>query len=358
MEANVVKGKALWNDGEGRRVQERRSAGSGQAAQQALMTAGAILGAILLIGIMVSPLCAESYPNKPIRFILPYPPGGAVDTIGRIIAQKLSERLGQPVVTENKPGAGSTIGTEIAVRAKPDGYTIVIGSASITISPSLYKKLNYDSIKDLAPISMVALGHQVFLVHPSLPVNDLKELVAYAKANPGKLNFSSGGVGNPGHLAGELLKSLAQINIVHVPYKGAGPAMIGLVSGEVNMQASSIPAAIPHMQSGKVKALAVLGDERSTLLSNVPTAKEAGIDNWVVSSRYGFLAPAGTPRDIIDRLNAEWTKSAAMPDTREKLKSVGVEPLTSTPEQYHEFLKTEIARWGKVIREANIKSLD
>jgi tripartite-type tricarboxylate transporter receptor subunit TctC len=322
------------------------------------MTAGAILGPFLLLCIMISPLYAQSYPSKPIRFILPYPPGGAVDTIGRIVAQKLAEGLGQPVVTENKPGAGSTIGTEIAVRAKPDGYTIVIGSASITISPNLYKKLNYDSIRDLAPISMVALGHQVFLVHPSLPVNNVKELVAYAKANPGKLNFGSGGIGNPGHLALELLKSLTQIDIVNVPYKGAAPAMIGLVGGEVNMQASSIPAAIPHIQSGKVKALAVLGDERSTLLSNVPTAKEAGIDNWIVSSRYGFLAPAGTPRDIIDRLNTIWAKSAALPDTREKLKNVGVEPITSTPEQYGEFLKTEITRWGKVIREANIKSFD
>jgi tripartite-type tricarboxylate transporter receptor subunit TctC len=355
MERNIGRGKGGIQCGFSGRI---KRFGRDQAAGRMITTAGVMAVAFLLVGAMVAPLCAQTYPNKPIRFILPYPPGGAVDTIGRIIAQKLAERLGQPVVTENRPGAGSTIGTEIAVRAKPDGYTIVIGSASITISPSLYKKLNYDSIKDLAPISMAALGHQVFLVHPSLPVNDLKELVAYAKANPGKLNFSSGGVGNPGHLAGELLKSLAKIDIVHVPYKGAGPAMIGLVGGEVNMQASSIPAAIPHIQSGKVKALAVLGDERSTLLSNVPTAKEAGIDNWVVSSRYGFLAPAGTPRDIIDRLNAEWTKIAVMPDTREKLKSVGVEPLSSTPEQYQEFLKTEIARWGKVIREANIKSLD
>jgi tripartite-type tricarboxylate transporter receptor subunit TctC len=353
-----MNGKALWNAKGRKTFQERRPTRCVQTARRALMTAGAILGSFLLISIMISPLCAQSYPNKPIRFILPYPPGGAVDTIGRIVAQRLAEGLGQPVVTENKPGAGSTIGTDIAVRAKPDGYTIVIGSASITISPNLYKKLNYDSIRDLAPISMVALGHQVFLVHPSLPVNNVKELVAYAKANPGKLNFGSGGIGNPGHLALELLKSLTQIDIVHVPYKGAAPAMIGLVGGEVNMQASSIPAAIPHIQSGKVKVLAVLGDERSTLLSNVPTAKEAGIDNWIVSSRYGFLAPAGTPRDIIDRLNAVWTKSAAMPDTREKLKNVGVEPITSTSEQYAEFLKTEIARWGKVIREANIKSLD
>jgi len=353
-----MNGKALWNTKAEKTVQEHKPTSCIQAAQRTLLTAGAILGAFLLIGIMASPLCAQSYPDKPIRFILPYSPGGAVDTIGRIVAQKLAEGLGQTVVPENRPGAGSTIGTEIAVRAKPDGYTIVIGSASITITPSIYKKLRYDATKDLAPISMVALGNQVFLVHPSLPVNNVKELVAYAKANPGKLNFGSGGIGNPGHLALEMLKSLAQINIVHVPYKGAGPATIGLVGGEVNMMASSMAAALPHIQAGKVKALALLGNERSTLLSNVPTAKEAGIDNWVVASRYGFLAPAGTPREIIDRLNAVWIKSAAMPDTREKLKNVGVEPLTSTPEQYGEFLKTEIAHWGKVIKAANIKSKD
>lgn len=353
-----MNGKALWNDGEGKTVQEQKPNGCSQAARRDLIVAAAIMISFFLIGSMASPLCAQSYPNKPIRFILPYAPGGAVDTIGRIVAQKLTEGLGQTVVAENRPGAGSTIGTEIAVKASPDGYTIVIGSASITISPSLYRKLRYDATRDLAPISMVALGNQVFLVHPSLPVNDVKELVAYAKANPGKLNYSSGGMGNPGHLALELLKSLTKIDIVHVPYKGAGPAMIGLVGGEVNMLASSIPAAIPHIQAGKAKALALLGDKRSPLLSNVPTAKEAGMDNWVVPSRYGFLAPAGTPREIIDRLNAVWAKSAAMPDTREKLKNVGVEPLTSTPEQYGEFLKTEIARWGRVIREANIKSFD
>lgn len=353
-----MNGKALWNAKGEKSVQEHKPTSCIQVAQRALITAGAILGAFLFSGIMVSPLCAEPYPDKPIRFILPYSPGGAVDTIGRIVAQKLSEGLGQAVVADNRPGAGSTIGTEIAVNAKPDGYTLVIGSASITISPSLYKKLRYDATKDLAPISMVALGDQVFLVHPALPVNNIKELVAYAKANPGKLNFSSGGFGNPGHLAMEVLKSRAQINIVHVPYKGAGPAIIGLVGGEVNMMASSIPAAIPYMQSGKVKALAVLGNERSKLLSNVPTAKEAGMDDWVVSSHYGFLAPAGTPREIIDHLNAVWVKVAAMPDTKEKLARVGVEPLTSTPKQYGEFLKTEIARWRKVTKEANIKSFD
>lgn len=353
-----MNGKALWNAKERKTVPERKPTRCVQTDQRALITGGVILGLFLLVGMMASPLCAQSYPEKPIRFILPSPPGGAVDTIGRIVAQRLAEGLGQTVVAENRPGAGNTIGTEITVKANPDGYTLVIASASTTISPSLYKKLRYDVTRDLAPISMVALGNQVFLVHPSLPINNVKELAAYAKANPGKLDFGSGGIGNPAHLALELLKSLAQINVVHVPYKGAGPAMIGLLGGEVNMMASSIPAAIPHIQTGKAKALALLANEHSTLLSSVPTAKEAGMDNWVVPSCYGFLAPAGTPRDIIDRLNAIWTKSAAMPDTREKLKNVGVEPLTSTPEQYGEFLKTEIARWGKVIREANIKSFD
>lgn len=353
-----MKGIALRHAGTRKRVQENRPTRGVQAAQWSRIMAGAIFSVFLLIGITASPLCAQTYPDKPIRFILSYSPGGAADTVGRIVAQKLAEGLGQSVVPENRPGAGSTIGTEMAVKANPDGYTLVIGSASTTISPSLYKNLRYDVTKDLAPVSMTAMGNQVFLVHPSLPVNDVKELVAYARANPGKLNFGSGGVGNPGHLALELLKSLTQINIMHVPYKGAAPAMVGLLGGEISMLASSIPAAIPHIQAGKAKALALLGTERSPLLSNVPTSKEAGMDNWIVASRYGFLAPAGTPRSIIDRLNAVWTKSAAMPDVKERMKNVGVEPLTSTPEQYGEFIKTEIARWGKVIREANIKTLD
>ena len=335
-------------------VHRNKADGFVRTVRLVLPAAAAILGTILLLGICAPAFGADAYPSKPIRFILPYAPGGAVDTVGRIIAQKLADGLGQAVVPENKPGAGSTIGTELAVKSKPDGYTLVMGSASITITPSLYK-LSYDVTKDLAPVAMCATGAQVLLVHPSLPVSDLKELVAYAKANPGKLNFGTGGVGNPGHLAIELLKSLAQIDLVHVPYKGAGPAMIGLVGGEVKVQASSIPAAVPHIQSGKVKALAVLGNERSALLPNVPTSKEAGMEQLVVISRYGFLAPAGTPREIIDRLNAVWAKAATMPDTREKLKKVGEEPLASTPEEYLAFLQTEIPRWGKVIKEANIK---
>jgi tripartite-type tricarboxylate transporter receptor subunit TctC len=335
-----------------------KTAGGVRAAQRAVRTAAAVLGVLLLLGVTAPPLQADAYPDKPIRFILPIAPGGGVDTIGRIIAQKLSDGLGQPVVPDNRPGAGGTIGTAMAVNAKPDGYTLVIGSASITITPSLYKKLSFDVNKDLAPISMAALGNQLLLVHPSLPVKDVKELIAYAKANPGKLNFSSGGVGNPAHLALELFKSLTNINLVHVPYKGAGPALVGLLNGEVSMTASSIPAALSHIQAGKVKALALLGDKRSALLGNVPTSKEAGVDHWVVPSVYGFLAPAGTPRAIIDRLNAVWTKSAALPETRDMLLKIGLEPLTSTPEQYAEFLQMEIARWRKVTAEANIKPLD
>ena len=301
---------------------------------------------------------ASDYPNKPIRFVVPFPPGSTLDTVGRIMGQKLAERLGQPVVIDNRPGAGGNVGYEFVAKAKPDGYTIVINSAGLAISPSLYKKLNFDPIKDLAPISLVAQIPIMVLVRPSLPVKSLKELVDYAKTNPGKLSFGTGGVGTGPHLAGELFKTLAKIDIVHVPYKGAGPAMMSMIGGEIDMMLIVVPTALPQIQAGKVRALAVLSNERFPSLPNVPTAKEAGIDNWEVAVWYGVLAPAGTPRDIVDRLSAEWTKIAAMPDTMEKMQSAEVEPISGTPEQFSAFLKAETVRWAKVIKEANILSID
>ncbi len=271
---------------------------------------------------------------------------------------KLAERLGQPVVIDNRSGAAGNIGIEFAAKAQPDGYTIVLTSETLTLSPSLYKKLGYDAIKDLAPILLAAQVPLVVLVRPSLPVNTLKEFVEYAKANPGKLNYGSGGIGTAPQLASELLQSLAKINMLHVPFKGAVPAMIGLMGGEVDMQVAGIPVSIPHIQAGKVRALAVLSNERVPSLPNVPTAKEAGIDNFVVSIWFGIFAPAGTPRDIVNRLNAEWIKITAMPDTLEQIRKIGLEPLSGTPEQFSEFLKAEIARWAKVVKDANIPSLD
>jgi tripartite-type tricarboxylate transporter receptor subunit TctC len=318
----------------------------------------AIVIVFFLTGAMVSPLCAQSYPTKPLRFVLPYPPGGPTDFLGRLIGQKLGERLGQPVVPDNRPGAGGNVGSEVAAKAPPDGYTITIGGLWLSISPSLYKKLNYDPLKDLAPISIVSQSPNLLLVHPSLPVKSIRDLVEYARVNPGKLNFSSSGVGSPLHLAGELFKSLVKIDIVHVPYKGGGgPALTALMGGEVQMMVLGPGASMPQINAHKVKALAALTTERIPSLPDVPTAKEAGID-LVVTSWHGILAPAGTPRDIVNRLSAEWAKIAVMPDIQEKMRNAGFEAKSSTPEQFVEFIKAETALWGKVIKEAKVPTID
>lgn len=317
-----------------------------------------VIFVFFLVTAMVSPLCAQSYPTKPIRFVLPYPPGGPTDFLGRLIGQRLGERLGQPVVADNRPGAGGNVGSEVGAKAPPDGYTISIGGFWLASSPSLYKKLNYDPLKDLAPISIVSQSPNLLLVHPSLPVKNLKDLLEYAKANPGKLNFASSGVGSPLHLAGELFKSLAKINIVHVPYKGGGgPALTALMGGEVQMMVLGPKASLPQINANKVKAIAVLTAERLPLLPDVLTAREAGID-LVVTSWHGILAPAGTPRDIVNRLNAEWAKIAVMPDIQEKMRNAGFEAKSGTPEQFAEFIKAETILWGKVIKEAKLPTID
>jgi tripartite-type tricarboxylate transporter receptor subunit TctC len=356
-EENVMNGKVLGNAKGGKTVPERKPAGRGQAARRALMTTGAIVGAVLLIGTMVAPLHAQSYPNKPVRLIIPMAAGGSSDIVGRIVAPKLAERLGQPVVPDNRPGAAGIISYEFVAKAQPDGYTIGLPAGPLTISPSLYKKINYDPIKDFAPISMVAQLSFVLIVHPSLPVNSLKELVGYARTNPGKLNYGSSGVGSYSQLTMEMFKSLAKINIVDVAYKGAGQVLIGLLSREVDVLVINPGLAIPQIQAGKVRALAVLSKERLTSLPNVPTAKEAGID-LAVTAWHGMLAPSGTPRDIVNRLNAEWIRSVAMPDVKEQFENAGFEPLSSTPEQFAELIKTETIGWAKVIKEANITRID
>jgi tripartite-type tricarboxylate transporter receptor subunit TctC len=314
----------------------------------------AILIVLALVAAMALPLGAQTYPSKPVRFILPFPPGGPTDILGRIIGQKLAERLGQPFVPENRPGSGGNIGIELAAQAKPDGYTIVLTTSTLAISPSLYKKMNYDPVKDLAPISLVAEIPNVLCVRSGLPVKNLKELIAYAKANPGKVNYGTGGVGTSVHFANEIFKSLTKIDTVHVPYKGTTLAMLGLVGGEVDMIVIAVPQALPHLQAGKAWALAVLSDKRVPSIPDVPTTREAGVDNFELTTWYGILAPAGTPRDIIARLNAEWVKVAAMPDTRDKIHKAGLEPQSSNPEQFFEFLKTEIVRYGKIAKEANL----
>jgi len=298
---------------------------------------------------------AQAYPSKPIRLVLPFPAGGPTDIVGRILGQKLSEALGQPVVQDNRPGAGGNLGADQVAKSPPDGYTLLLSSPSISISPSLYKKMPYDPQKDLAPISLIAGIPNVMLVHPSVPAKTLKEFVALAKARPGKLNFGSGGAGTTNHLASELLKTLTKTDIVHVPYKGSNQAMLALLGGEVDMVVIAVPPALPQIEAGRVRPLAVLNENRVATLPKVPTSKEAGIDNFVVPVWYGILVAGNTPRDIVNRLNTELGKIVAMPDVKERLAAAGVEPYHSTPDRFASFIKSEAVRYCQVIKNAGIQ---
>jgi len=314
-------------------------------------------GAIALIAAAAVPLpvMAQAYPSKQVRFVLPFPPGGPTDMLGRALAQKLSELMGQPVIADNRPGAGGNLGLELTAKAPADGYTVVLSSPLVSISPSLYAKLNYDPARDLAPISLVAVIQNVIMVHPSVPAKTLRELIDIARRNPGKMNFGSGGVGTTSHLAPALLLSLAKINMVHVPYKGTGLALTAMIGGEIDMLVMAVPAAAAQIQAGKVRALAVLADKRQATLPNVPTAKEAGMDNYEVPIWYGLLTASGTPREIVTRLNTEVGRALAAPDLRERLNTAGIEPRPNTPEQFAAFIKSETVRYAQVIKDAGIK---
>jgi len=288
--------------------------------------------------------------------IVPYPPGGGTDIVGRIVAQKLSEALGQQVVVDNRGGATGSIGAELVAKSLPDGYTILMGNiAPNAINVSLQPKLPYDPVADFAPVSLVAITPNILVVHPSLPVKTVKELVALARARPGQLNYPSAGVGSSSHLAGELLAILTGIRIVHIPYKGGGPAMIDTISGEMQMMFATMPAAMPHVKSGRVRPVAVTTTQRSPTLPELPTVSETGVKGYEASTWYGVLTPARTPRPVIDRLHGETVRMLAAPDVRERLGSQGFEPAGSTPEEFAAYIKSEIAKWGKVIRTAGIR---
>jgi tripartite-type tricarboxylate transporter receptor subunit TctC len=336
-----------------RSVSARRGAGT-----SCVSAALRLFGAVLLAAACAVPAHAQPYPTRPLRLILPFPPGGATDILGRIVGQSLSDRLGQPVVADNRPGAGGYLGLELAAKAPADGHTLVIASLVLASGPSLYRKIRFDPRKDLAPIAQISQSPNLVMVHPSLPVKTLKELVEYARAHPGKLNYASSGVGSPLHLSAELMKSVTKIDVVHVPYKGGGgPAMTGLLGGEVQMIILG-PAALPQIQAGRVRVLAVLSQERWSVLPEVPTAQEAGVENLVITGWHGLLAPAGTPRPLVVRLNQEWLKIAGLAETREKMGKAGFEPVTGSPEEFAAFIKAETARWARVIREANIPPAD
>jgi tripartite-type tricarboxylate transporter receptor subunit TctC len=300
------------------------------------------------------PAAAQTYPTKQIRFILPFPPGGPTDILGRVLGQKLTEQLGQPVVQDNRPGAGGNLGVEILAKAPGDGYTMLLTSPSISISPSLYKKLNYDPQKDVTPVSLVAQIPNILLVHPSVPAKSLKEFIALAKAKPNSLNFGSGGAGTTNHLASEILKGLTGIKMTHVPYKGSNQAMMGLMGGEVDMVVIAVPPTIAQIQAGKVRPLAVLSDKRVATLPQVPTSREAGVANFEVTVWYGMLMPPNTPREIVARMNAELQKALTNNDVKEKLGNAGVQPWTSSADEFAKFIRSETTRYAKVIKDAGI----
>lgn len=299
---------------------------------------------------------AGVYPERPIRFILPFPAGGATDTIGRSIAQKLGESMGQNVIVDNRPGAGGNFGIELVAKSAADGYTLLLCSPSCAISPSLYKKLNYDPQRDLAPISLVATIPTLLIVNPAVPAKSLRELIDLARAQPGKLNYGSGGVGSSNHLAMELMKSLARVDIVHVAYKGTGQALTSLVGGEIQMVAISPPAALPLLKSGKVRVLAVLRDRRIAALPETPTAAEAGLPGLSVNTWYGMLTRSGTAAPVIALVNSRVNAALKAPDTRERLAGVGVEAVGTTPQYFGEFMNSEMQRLGKIVRDAGIKA--
>ncbi len=297
---------------------------------------------------------ADSYPLRPIRMIVAYPPGGGTDQVGRVMAEQLTQTLGQQVVVDNRGGATGNIGTELAARAVPDGHTLLMGNvAPNAVNVSLFKKLGFDPVRDFAPVSLVAITPNILVAHPSVPVKSIGELVALAKAKPGALNFPSAGVGSSSHLAGELLKSLAGIDMVHVPFKGGGPAMVATIAGEVQIMFATMPAAMPHVKSGKVRPVAVTTTKRSQAMPELPTIAEAGVKGYDAATWYGLLAPARTPKPVVDRLHADVVKILAGP-TRQRLEAQGFEPDGGTPAAFAAYIQSEIAKWAKVIKDAGI----
>ena len=297
----------------------------------------------------------QAYPSKPIRLILTFPAGTPNDTVGRALGQKLSEQLGENVVPDNRPGAGGNLGIGVAAKSPPDGYTLLLATPGIALSSSLYSKLNYDAARDFAPIARATTTHNILLVHPSVPAKTLKQFISLARAHPGKLNFASGGAGTTNHLANELLKHLEKINLVHVPYKGATLGMVAMIGGEVDEVIVPVAAAIPQIRAGKVRPLAVLSEQRVPPLPEVPTAKEAGVDNLVVLLWYGVFAPARTPPDIVARLSREVIKALESPDLRERLSAVGVDPWPGTPEELASLVRSETARYSDLIKSIGLR---
>ena len=314
---------------------------------------------LVLTGLMLvafaTDTCAQGYPHKSIRLIVGYPPGGATDITARIIGQKISASLGQAVVIDNRPGAGGNLGAELAAKAAPDGYTIFMCTIANSINYSLYKDLTFDLVKNFTPVSQATSILSFLVVHPSLPVKSVKELIALAKSSPRKLDYASSGVGNSPHLAAEMFKTMAGVDMVHIPYKGTAPELTDLLAGVVKIAFETTPAVLTHVKGGKLRALAVNSTKRTPLLPDLPTMGEAGLPGFEVTSWNGIVAPAGTSKEIVMRLNQEVVKALKMPEVSEKLSGIGADPVGGTPEQFGAFIQVEIKKWAKVIQEAGVK---
>jgi tripartite-type tricarboxylate transporter receptor subunit TctC len=317
----------------------------------------ALLRAFAALLVAVAPLAfADGYPSKPIHFIVPYPAGGPLDTVARLLGQRVSASMHQPVVVENRPGAGGNIGAEAVAKSAPDGYTILMGAvATHAINPTLYSNIPYDAVKDFAPVTEVAWTPNVLVVNPKLPVHSVKEFIAYAKAHPGELNFGSGSTGSAGHLAGELFKTMAGVQMVHVPYKGAGPAMQDLIGGQIQLMFDNLASSLGQIRAGKVRALAVTTEKRSTLAPELPTIAESGLAGFDISTWFGVFAPGGTPRPIVERLHDAFLSALDAPEVRATMKKMGAEPVGNTPEQFAAYIQSEAKKYAQVIKASGAK---
>ena len=312
--------------------------------------------AVVAIALTASAHAQSTYPQKSVRLVLPFPPGGGTDTLGRILGQKLGESLGQTVVIDNRPGAGANIGAEIAAKAPPDGYTLLMGTVAHAINVTLYRKLQYDFVRDFAPVTMLGITPNIVVVHPSVPAKSVKELVALARSRPGALNYASSGSGSSAHLAGELFKSMARVDMVHVPYKGGGPAVANLVAGEASVGFATMPSALPHVKAAKLRALAVTTSTRSASAPEVPTVAEAGLPGYEASTWYCLLAPAGISKEIVARLHDDTLKALANADVKNRIAAAGYEIVTTTPDELAAYLKSEIDKWGRVVKTIGIRA--
>jgi len=313
--------------------------------------------ALLIAALPVAgPAAAQSYPSKPVRMIIGFPPGGGTDIIGRIVAQRMSEGLKQQIIPDNRGGASGQIGAELTVKSPPDGYTIMMAHiAAMSILPSLYPKLPYDPVRDFAPISLVAISPQLVVAHPSLPVKNIKELIALAKAHPGEIHYASVGNGTVQHLAGELFNLQAGVRMVHVPFKGGGPSALNLVAGHVQLSFDVIPVVIGHVKAGKLRPIAVTSEKRTPLMPEVPTVNESGLQGFDLSTWWGLVAPAGVGKEVVARLHGETVKALQLPDVKERIAANGADPVGNSPEEFAAFIRNERTKYARIVKEASIK---